>query len=59
MRIEILRNRAGQWFWRIKGGNLWMVSSAAYRDRHEARTAAWRVWEEFTSGNVSVYEEDA
>lgn len=58
MYIELKRNGAGQWFWRIMGGNHQVLAhSEGYSSRAKARKTAWRVWEEFTGGNVKVYEE--
>jgi len=57
MKIQILRNNRGQWFWRLLAGNNKVLAhSESYSGKNKARKTAWTVWEQMTSGNCSVEE---
>lgn len=57
MKIEILQNKSGVYYWRIVAANGYILAhSETYSSRSKAAQTAWRVWTEFTGGNVKVVE---
>ena len=58
MKIEVKRaSYVAGYYWRIVGGNGEpLAHSETYSSKYAAKKTAWRVWEEFTRGNVVVRE---
>jgi uncharacterized protein YegP (UPF0339 family) len=60
MKLQLRKNINGAWFWRLVASNGKILAhSEIYSSRAKAKKTMWRVWEELTSGNCSVEEEEA